>query len=68
MFRLFTAIFIVTQLFACGALHTARPLDQGEHRAGITMGGAVLTQMGPPIPLPNIVVEGQSGIKPIREH
>ena len=32
------------------------------------MGGAVLTQMGPPIPLPNIVVEGQSGIKPIREH
>lgn len=32
------------------------------------MGGAVLTQMGPPIPLPNIVVEGQSGLKPLRDH
>ena len=67
MFRIFTAIFIATQLVACGALHNARPLDQGEHRAGVTMGGVVLTQMGPPIPLPNIVIEGQSGITPLRD-
>ena len=38
---------------ACGALNTARPLDKGEHRVGITGGGAVLP-LGPPIPLPNL--------------
>jgi len=56
------------QLTACGALHNARPLEQGEHRAGVTMGGAVLTQMGAPIPLPNMVLEGQSGVKALRNH
>ena len=51
---------------ACGALNTARPLDKGEHRVGITGGGAVLKALGPPIPLPNLVIEGQSGLSPVQ--
>ena len=49
----------------CGALNTARPLDQGKHRAGLTFGGPVLMALGPPIPVPNLIVEGQSGLNPI---
>ena len=61
-------ILFITSLFmsACGALNTARPLDKGEHKIGITGGGAVLKALGPPIPLPNIVVEGQSGLSPVQ--
>lgn len=61
-------ILFITSLFmsACGALNTARPLDKGEHKVGITGGGAVLKALGPPIPLPNIVVEGQSGLSPVQ--
>ena len=51
---------------ACGALNTARPLDKGKHRVGVTGGGAVLKALGPPIPLPNLVVEGQSGLSPVQ--
>lgn len=65
MFLLFTCIFILITLSACGSLHNARPLDQGEQKIGVTMGGVVLTQLGPPIPLPNMVLEGQTGIKPL---
>lgn len=65
MFLLFTCIFILITLSACGSLHTARPLEQGEQKIGLTMGGVVLTQLGPPIPLPNMVLEGQTGIKPL---
>ena len=59
---------ILATLFGtgCGALNTARPLEKGQHRAGITGGGAVLTSLGAPIPLPNIIIEGQSGIDPIQ--
>ena len=51
---------------ACGALNTARPLDKGQHRVGVTGGGAVLTALGAPIPLPNLIIEGQSGLAPIQ--
>lgn len=55
-------------LAGCGTLNTARPLAPNEHRMGITGGGVVLTQLGPPIPLPNMVIEGQSGFKAIGNH
>ena len=57
-----------TVLFSmgCGALNTARPLDKGEHRVGVTGGGAVLTSLGKPIPLPNLIIEGQSGLSPLQ--
>jgi len=51
----------------CGALNTARPLEQGQHRLGVTGGGAVLTALGAPIPLPNLIIEGQSGLSPIQD-
>lgn len=58
------AILLTT---GCGALNTARPLDPGQHRVGVTGGGAVLTSLGAPIPLPNIIIEGQSGLSPIQD-
>ena len=42
-------------------MNTARPLSPGEHTAGATFGGAMV-DVGPTIPLPNIVVEGKSGL------
>ena len=54
--------FLFLLSFGCGALNTARPLEKGEHRVGASFGGVVLTQLGPPVPLPNLVLEGQSGL------
>jgi len=60
------ALFISILCTGCGALNTARPLDKGQHRVGVTGGGAVLTSLGAPIPLPNLVIEGQTGLNPIQ--
>jgi hypothetical protein len=60
--QIFSFLFLST---GCGALNTARPLEQNQHRAGATFGGALLTQLGPPIPVPNLVIEGQSGLAPL---
>lgn len=46
----------------CGTLNGARPLDDGQHVVGATFGGPVLMALGPPIPVPNLVVEGRSGL------
>jgi len=61
-------ILIIVAVFslACGALNNARPLDKGQHRVGATFGGPVLTQLGPPIPVPNLIIEGKSGLSPLR--
>ena len=56
---------ITLSAWGCGTLNNARPLDQGAHRAGLTFGGPVLMALGPPIPVPNLILEGQSGLKPI---
>ena len=50
---------------ACGTMNAARPLDAGHHQVGVTFGGPFTTQLGPPIPVPNIVVEGRSGLDPL---
>ncbi len=50
---------------ACGTMNAARPLDAGEHQVGVTFGGPFTTQLGPPIPVPNLVVEGRSGLNPL---
>ena len=54
--------------FGCGALNTARPLDKGKHAVGLTFGGLFITQLGPPMPLPNLVVEGKTGLDPVGDH
>jgi hypothetical protein len=38
----------------------ARPLAPGQHAVGATVGGG-LVELGAPIPLPNVVVEGRHG-------
>ena len=36
----------------CGTMSAAYPLDEGEHRMGVTFGGPFTTTLGPPIPVP----------------
>jgi hypothetical protein len=52
-------------LGGCGTMNAARPLEAGEHRLGFNFGGPFTTSLGPPIPIPNLVVEGRSGLKPL---
>ena len=59
-------LFLSCGMFiGCGALNTARPLAQGENAVGVTFGGLLVTQLGPPIPVPNLVLERKTGIAPI---
>ena len=52
----------------CGTLNGAQPLSEGEHMMGVTFGGPVLMALGPPIPVPNLVLEGRSGMSRIGGH
>ena len=52
-------------LSGCGTMNAARPLEPGEHRLGFNFGGPFTTSLGPPIPIPNLVVEARSGLKPL---
>lgn len=49
-------------LSGCATLSSARPLAPGEHEVGVTIGGPVLLFGGAPVPLPNAVVQGRSGV------
>ena len=51
----------------CGTMSAAYPLDEGEHRMGVTFGGPFTTTLGPPIPVPNLIVERRSGLAPLKE-
>jgi hypothetical protein len=51
----------------CGTMSAAYPLDEGEHRMGVTFGGPFTTTLGPPIPVPNLIVERRSGLAPVQE-
>ena len=66
MIRLFT-LFLTLLLSGCGTLSAARPMEAGEHRVGATFGGPFTTALGPPIPVPNLIIEGRSGLKPVGE-
>jgi len=46
----------------CGTLNGAQPLAEDEHLVGVTFGGPVLMALGPPIPVPNLVIEARSGL------
>ena len=67
MYR-FQLLFLAMSLFVwggCGTMNAARPLDAGEHRVGFNFGGPFTTSLGPPIPVPNFVVEARSGLEPL---
>ena len=46
----------------CAGLNGARPLAPGQHELGVTFGGGMVMFAGAPIPLPNLIVEGRSGV------
>lgn len=46
-------------------MNSARPLNPGEHALGVTLGGPLVEFSGAYIPLPNLIVEGRSGLKPL---
>ncbi|MCB9765441.1 MAG: hypothetical protein H6739_37045 [Alphaproteobacteria bacterium] len=55
------ALLPLLTLAACGTMNGARPLTQGQHAVGLTVGGPMVN-LGAPIPLPNAVLEGRSGL------
>ncbi len=48
-------------LGGCATLTTARPLSPGEHALGVVAGGGMV-DLGAPIPLPAVMVEGRHGV------
>lgn len=53
-------------LAGCASLNGARPLEPGKHEIAATIGGAMVYFAGAPVPLPNVIVEGRSGVaKPL---
>ncbi len=52
---------------ACGTMNSARPLDQGQHAVGVTLGGPMVEFGGSYVPLPNAILEGRSGMAPIAD-
>jgi hypothetical protein len=65
MFRILSLLLTLSFLSGCGTLNAARPMEPGQHRAGVTFGGPFTTTLGPPIPIPNLIVEGRSGLEPV---
>lgn len=48
-------------LGGCVTFTGARPLEPGEHQAGATVGGPMVV-LGAPVPLPQVTLEGRSGL------
>jgi len=58
---------LVLTSMGCGTLNSARPLNEGEHSVGVTFGGPFVGFAGAWIPVPNLVVEGKSGLPALKE-
>ncbi len=65
MFRLILYLSSFTLVLGCGTLSAAAPMEPGQHRVGATFGGPFTTNLGPPIPIPNLIVEARSGLEPM---
>jgi hypothetical protein len=56
-------VALATTAAGCTTFTNARPLQPGQHAASVTVGGPLTNIPGVgPIPLPNVTVEGRSGI------
>lgn len=55
-------LLLLPALVGCATLTGARPLEQGQHELGANLGGGVVMLDGSPIPLPNVLVQGRSGL------
>lgn len=49
-------------LVGCGTLSGARPLQPGQHEVGVVLGGPLIEFAGAPIPIPNLMLAGRSGV------
>ena len=58
---LLTLCASLTASTGCMTMSGARPLYPGQHQAGVTVGGPMV-ELGSPLPLPNAVIEGRSGL------
>ena len=58
--------WLAVLLAGCSTLSGARPLEPGQHEVGVNLGGP-LFQFGAPIPLPNLIVAGRSGIATVAD-
>lgn len=65
MFRTIFYISSFTMVAGCGTLSAVTPMEPGEHRVGATFGGPFTTNLGPPIPVPNLILEARSGVEPV---
>lgn len=64
--RLSLLLLLVLVGTGCASLNGARPLEPGKHEIATSIGGAMVMFAGAPVPLPNVIVEGRSGVaKPI---
>lgn len=48
--------------FSCTAMHQVRTVGKGNVAVEVTIGGPVLTNLGPPLPIPNVFIGGRFGI------
>lgn len=55
-------LLLLPALVGCATLTGARPLEPGQHELGVNLGGGVVMLDGSPIPLPNVLVQGRSGV------
>ncbi len=65
-----TSLLVATLALAttgCANMNTARPLDPGDHAFGATFGGPTVLVGGTPLPLPNLVLGGRSGLLNVAE-
>ena len=63
---LLVAAFTLTAT-GCANMNTARPLDPGDHAFGATFGGPTVLLGDTPLPLPNLVLGGRSGLLTVAE-
>ena len=49
-------------LVGCGTLSGARPLEPGRHEVGLVLGGPLIGLGGVPVPIPNAMLAGRSGL------
>ncbi len=62
------SLLLFTLLSSCGTINSARPLHSGAHQAGVSLGGPIMDLNGLPLILPNLTIEGRSGLRPLGNH
>ena len=61
------ALLIATLLTGCGTMNAARPLPADKKQVGVNFGGPFTTSLGPPVPIPNLVVDCAKGVQFLNE-